>query len=113
LVLVLLKREHVLFAVDEQVFARFQARQDRCSDPRKVPRVHFEREGLYLLPLRQEQLLLQDHLLLLLQVDEENFDAVDRVVELLFTHAQVDLVFEPFDEFVGFGAATDEDNLGG
>jgi len=46
-----------------------------------------------LLPLRQEQLLLQDHLLLLLQVDEENFDAVDRVVELLFTHAQVDLVF--------------------
>ena len=66
-----------------------------------------------MLPLRQEQLLLQDYLLLLLQVDEEDFDAVDRVVELLFTHAQVDLVFQPFDEFVGFGAATDEDNLGG
>lgn len=87
LVLVLLEAQNVAFAVYEQVFARFQTRQDGRADPGQVAGVNFERQGFSGLSLRQQQLLLKDHLLLLLQVYKEHFDAVDGIVELRFTHA--------------------------
>ena len=61
--------------------------------------------------MRLKELLLEQVLLLLLQVDELNFDALDSLVESRLTNLQKDCLLEPLKESVSLDDAADKDDL--
>ena len=102
---------HVFLPRHVHVPRRVQFRDNRGADPGQESRIYLEGGWLQRQALRLKELLLEQVLLLLLQVDELNFDTLDSLVEGWLTNLQEDRLLEPLKESVSLDDAADKDDL--